>query len=112
MFIAGLGTLFFGFAVGWIVYRILRLRAGIPALSDLITILGVIGGAAVIALFRSDVLFGWYAIGLVLGFFAYFAVGLMLYGKQEVQPWRIEKIPPTPAPDSQSTAHADVRDAS
>jgi hypothetical protein len=80
LFIAGLGTVFFGFAVGWIAYRILRLRAGIPALSDFITILGAIGGAAVIALFRSDVLFGWYAIGLVLGFFAYFAVGLMLYG--------------------------------
>jgi hypothetical protein len=72
----------------------------------------VVGGAAVIALFRSDVLFGWYSIGLVLGFFAYFAVGLKLYGKQEVQPWRIEKIPPTPAPDSQSTSHADIRDAS
>jgi hypothetical protein len=40
------------------------------------------------------VLFGWYSIGLVLGFFAYIAVGLLLYGKQEVQPWRIEKMPP------------------
>jgi len=112
MFIAGLGAIFFGLAVGWIAYRILRLRAGAPALSDLITIFGVIGGAAVIALFRSDVLFGWYSIGLIIGFFAYFAIGLMLYGKQEVQPWRVENIPPTPLPDTQANAHPDVRDAS
>jgi hypothetical protein len=98
MFIAGLGAIFFGFAIGWIAYRILRLRAGAAGLSDFFTILGVIGGAAVITLFKSDVLFGLYSVGLVIGFFAYFSVGLMLYGKQEVQPWRIEQIPPTPAP--------------
>lgn len=87
MFIAGLGAFFFGLAVGWVAYRILRLRAGAPWLSDLIAMLGVIGGAAVLALFRGDMLFGWYSIGLILGFFAYFAVGLRLSGKQEVQPW-------------------------
>jgi 4-amino-4-deoxy-L-arabinose transferase-like glycosyltransferase len=112
MFIVGLGAIFFGFAVGWIVYRILRLRAGTAALSDLIAILGVIGGAAVIALFRSDVLFGWYSIGLVIGFFAYFAVGLRLYGQQEVQPWRMEQIPPTSMPATPSNTHPDTRDAS
>ncbi len=94
MFIAGLGAIFFGCAIGWIAYRILRQRASAAALSDFFTILGVIGGAAVIALFKSDVLFGLYAVGLVIGFFAYLAVGLVLYGKQELQPWRIEQIPP------------------
>ena len=105
MFIAGLGALVFGLTVGWMAYRILRLRVGASWLSDLIAILGVIGGAAVLALLRSDVLFGWYAIGLVLGFFAYLAVGLILYGKQEVQPWRLEPIPATSIPDTQSDAH-------
>jgi hypothetical protein len=105
MFITGLGALVFGLTVGWMVYRILRLRAGASWLSDLIAILGVIGGAAVLALLRSDVLFGWYAIGLVLGFFAYLAVGLILYGKQEVQPWRLEQIPATSMPDTRSDAH-------
>jgi len=104
MFIIGLGTFFFGLVVGWIVYRIMRLRAGVAGVSDLIAILGVIGGAAVLALLRSDAVFGWYSIGLVIGFFAYFAVGLVLYGKQEVQPWRVEPIPPTSTPDTQSTA--------
>lgn len=105
MFIAGLGAIFFGFAIGWIAYRMLRLRASAAALSDFFTILGVLGGAAVIALFKSDVLFGLYAVGLVIGFFAYLAVGLMLYGKQELQPWRIEQIPPTPTPGPPATAN-------
>jgi hypothetical protein len=98
MFIAGLGAIFFGCAIGWIAYRILRQRASAAALSDFFTLLGVIGGAAVIALFKSDVLFGLYSVGLVVGFFAYLAVGLILYGKQELLPWRIEQIPPTPTP--------------
>jgi len=105
MFIAGLGAIFFGCAIGWIGYRILRQRASAAALSDFFTILGVIGGAAAIALFKSDVLFGLYAVGLVIGFFAYLAVGLMLYGKQELQPWRIEQIPPTPTPGTPSNAN-------
>ena len=106
MFIAGLGAIFFGAAIGWIAYRILRQRAtSVAALSDFFTILGVIGGAAVIALFKSDVLFGLYSVGLVIGFFAYLAVGLTLYGKQEVQPWRIEQIPPTPTPAAPSNAN-------
>lgn len=96
MFIAGLGAVFFGLLVGWIAYRVLRLRAGIPWLSDLIVLLGIIAGAAVLALFRSEVLFGWYSTGLVIGFFAYFAVGVILYGKQEVQFWRLEPVSPPP----------------
>ena len=112
MLIVGLGAIFFGFAVGWIAYRVLRLRARAPWLSNLIALLAVIGGAAVTALLRSDVAFGWYSIGLVLGFFSYFAVGLSLYGKQEVLPWRLEPIPPTSPPDTQSPVHPDTRDAS
>jgi len=98
MFIAGLGAIFFGCAIGWIAYRILRQRASAAALSDFFTILGVIGGAAVIALFKSDVLFGLYSLGLVIGFFAYFAISLRLYGKQELQPWGFGRIAPTPTP--------------
>jgi hypothetical protein len=100
MFIVGLGALFFGLTIGWMTYRILRFRVGIPGFSDLIAILAALGGATVLALFRSDVLFGWYSIGLLIGFFAYFAVGFRLFGKQEVlQPWPLEQIPP-PSPPS------------
>ena len=95
MFIVGLGAMCFGLTLGWIMYRILRLRAGSLWLSYLIAMLGIIGGAAALALFSNDVLFGWYSIGLVIGFFAYLAVGLILYGTQEVQPWRLEEFVPT-----------------
>ncbi|HET7641238.1 MAG TPA: hypothetical protein VFK47_21190 [Ktedonobacteraceae bacterium] len=121
MFISGLGAILFGLAIGWIVYRVLRSREGAAVLSDLITVLGIIGGAAVIALFKSDLLFGLYSLGLVIGFFAYFAIGLWLYGKQEVQPWLLGSttrtpIPaptPTPIPDTTlQTNSSDIGDAS
>lgn len=95
MFIVGLGAVFFGLIIGWIAYRILRHKSGPPWLSDLIALLGIIAGAAALAFFRNDAIFGWYAIGLALGFFAHFAVGVILYGKQEVQPWRLEQHSPT-----------------
>jgi hypothetical protein len=107
MFIVGLGAVCFGITIGWMAYRIMRLRAGIPGLSDIIAILGAIGGAAILAIFRNDVLFGWYSVGLVIGFFAYFAVGVVLYGKEEVQPWRLEQIPPASTPEVQSGADKD-----
>ena len=105
LFIAGFGALVFGLIVGWMASRILRQRAGTSWLSDLIALLGVMAGAAILALLRSDVLFGWYAIGLVLGFFAYLTVGLILYGKQVVQPWRLEPILPTSTLDTPSDTH-------
>jgi hypothetical protein len=98
MFIVGLGAVLFGITIGWMTYRIQRFRVAIPGLSDIIAILAAIGGAAVLALFRNDVLFGWYAIGLVIGFFGYFAVGLRLFGIQELQPWRLEPVPPPATP--------------
>lgn len=94
MFIVGLGAVFFGLTIGWIAYRILRHKVGAPWMQDLIALLGIIAGAAVLAFFKDDVLFGWYAIGLVIGFFAYFAVGVILFGKQEMWPWRLEQVSP------------------
>lgn len=102
MFIAGLGAVFFGLVVGWISYRTLRLTAGANLLSDIAIIIAAVGGAAVTTLLKDEAVFGWYAIGLAIGFFAYFAVGLILYGKQELQPWQ---IPPAPAPVSPPDAH-------
>src|SRR5581483_6876113 len=97
MFIAGLGTILFGLTIGWISYRIMRLRAAPAALADLYTLLAVIGGAAIIALLRDSTLFGLYSLGLVIGFFGYLGLGVQLYGKQELTPWRVEQLAP-PAP--------------
>lgn len=45
-------------------------------LSDIATVVGAVGGAAVTTLFDDGDAFGYYSIGLAVGFFAYFAVGL------------------------------------
>lgn len=76
-----LGAGGFGALVGWYVYYINRYRKSDVQLTDLVTLIGVIGGGAVLALFpaRSD-LFGAYGIGLFGGFFGYFLVLVILVG--------------------------------
>ena len=69
------GAAFFGAVVGWYVYYINRYRTGDVQLSDLVTLIGVIGGSAVTALFESGTeLFGAYGLGLGIGFFSYLIV--------------------------------------
>jgi len=96
MFITGLGAVFFGFVIGWISYRTLRLAAGTNLLSAIAIIIATVGGAAVITLLKDEVMFGWYAIGLAIGFLVYFALGLGRYGKQELQLWQMPPAAATP----------------
>ena len=72
----------FGAVVGWYVYYINRYRKDDVQLSDIVTLIGAIGGAAVLALFpeRTD-LFGAYGIGLAAGFFMYFFILIILVNK-------------------------------
>jgi hypothetical protein len=67
------GAFSFGVLIGWYVYYINRYRRGDVQLGDLVTLIGVLGGSAVLVLFpaRTD-LFGAYGIGLAVGFFGYF----------------------------------------
>jgi len=106
MFIAGLGVLFFGLVLGWITYRTLRLKAGTGVLADIVAILGALVGAGITVLFRSDVLFGLYSIGLALGFFAYVGIDLVFYGKQGAIPWRMVVVPPADTPVPSPDTHA------
>ena len=89
MFITGLGAIFFGLVIGWISYRTQRLTAGTNLLSAIAVIIATVGGAAVVTLLKDEIMFGWYAIGLVIGFLVSFALGLGLYGKQEWQLWQM-----------------------
>jgi hypothetical protein len=69
----------FGMLVGWYVYYINRYRKSDVQVGDLVTLLGVLGGASILALFPSGTdLFGGYGIGLAIGFFGYFTVLLVL----------------------------------
>lgn len=67
------GAIGFGALIGWYVYYVNRHRTDKVQLSDIVTLIGAIGGAAILAIFpaKSD-LFGAYGIGLAAGFFGYF----------------------------------------
>jgi hypothetical protein len=69
----------FGALIGWYVYYINRHRKAGVSVTDLVTLIGVIGGSAILGLFpaRGD-LFGAYGIGLAGGFFLYFLVMTVL----------------------------------
>jgi len=72
-----LGPGCFGLVVGWVCYRTLRRKAEGVALGDIAGVIGAIGGATVVALFKSGA-FDAYCIGLAIGFFAYFIVGMII----------------------------------
>lgn len=68
--------------VGWYVYYINRYRKGDVQFSDLTTLVGILGGAGIISLFKAGTdLFGAYGIGLAIGFFGYFLTLLGMVGK-------------------------------
>ena len=67
------GAAGFGFVIGWFVYYINRYRKGDVQFSDITTLIGILGGGAILALFEAQTdLFGAYGIGLFAGFFSYF----------------------------------------
>jgi hypothetical protein len=73
------GAAGFGALIGWYVYYINRYRKGSIQLSDLVTLVGILGGGAILALFPAGTdLFGAYGLGLFSGFFGYFIVLLIL----------------------------------
>jgi ABC-type Co2+ transport system permease subunit len=70
-----LGAICLGVVIGWITYRTLRRQGETVAVSDIASVVGAVGGAAVTALFATKELFGWYSIGLAVGFFLYMILG-------------------------------------
>ena len=62
----------FGVIIGWRLYFTDRYRTAAVDFGDLSTVISIIGGGAVLALFQSGTdLFGAYGIGLAIGFFSY-----------------------------------------
>jgi len=74
-----MGAWAFGFVIGWYLYYVNRYRQSEVKLTDLVTLIGAVGGGAVLALFpaRTD-LFGAYGIGLFCGFIIYFIILFIL----------------------------------
>lgn len=66
------GIVCFGLLIGFITYRTLARTTDNASISDLATVIGAVGGGAVTAIVRPQTnLFGWYAIGLLVGFIVY-----------------------------------------
>jgi hypothetical protein len=97
-----LGAGGFGALIGWFIYSINRYRTGEVKLADVVSLIGAIGGAAVLELFapQSD-LFGAYGIGLFVGFFGYFLVLLtfVAISKSHSVTWFLDGRSKKPAPD-------------
>jgi hypothetical protein len=84
-----LGAFCFGLVIGWITYRTVR-RTKTTGLSDIASVIGAVGGAAVVSLFPQETdAFNAYCIGLAIGFFAYLIVaGLIEYlGGSKIGRW-------------------------
>lgn len=79
-----LGAGAFGAVIGWLLYYLNRYRGGDVQLADIVTIIGAIGGGAILALFPAESeLFGAYGIGLFVGFFGYLATLMVLVRRSE-----------------------------
>jgi hypothetical protein len=75
------GAFSFGLVLGWFLYFLNRYRKEV-SLADLTTVIGAVGGGAILALFPAKTdLFGAYGIGLAAGFFGYFLILMALVAK-------------------------------
>jgi len=74
----------FGLIIGWFIYYINRHRKDDVTVSDLVTLVGVLGGATILALFPAQTdLFGAYGVGLAIGFFGYFVTLLIMVRRSD-----------------------------
>jgi uncharacterized membrane protein YeaQ/YmgE (transglycosylase-associated protein family) len=81
-----ISSICFGLVIGWVTYRTLR-RNQTNGLSDVATILGAVGGAAITTLFPSGTeMFSYYCIGLAIGFFTYLIVAGIIVVRSEDKP--------------------------
>ena len=73
------GAVCFGIVTGWICYRTLRRNQAASGLSDIATVIGAIGGAAITGIWKPGTsAFAGYCIGLMVGFFLYLIVSYIV----------------------------------
>lgn len=114
-----LGAGGFGAILGWFLYFTNRYRKADIQLTDLVTVIGAIGGAAILTLFPEETdLFAAYGIGLFCGFFAYFLILVVLVWRSPNfdKDWFLDGRRKRPAtdqtipPGTATTAHPMGRD--
>lgn len=106
MTISEYGSLGFGTVIGWYVYYINRYRKSDVQISDITTLIGAIGGAAIMVLFKGSgtggELFGAYGVGLAIGFFSYYLALVILVARSQNfdSDWFLDGRRRAPSPDS------------
>jgi hypothetical protein len=80
------GSIGFGMVIGWVTYYTMRKNTQERTLADITVILSALVGPAVLAVFPApqegkQTMFGYYGIGLAIGFFAYYIVFVLLLWK-------------------------------
>jgi hypothetical protein len=104
------GAFAFGLVVGWFTYFVNRHRREDVSLADVATIIGALGGGAVLALFPEESrLFGAYGMGLAVGFFGYFVllVVMVLATHGWTLEWFLDGRKPPPGKDQIVSADPD-----
>lgn len=77
------GALCFGVVTGYIAYRTLIRAHEKASISDLATVIGVVGGGVITGLFKpTSKGFGYYSIGLLVGMAVFLALFFWFNGKQ------------------------------
>ncbi len=78
------GAFWFGLVIGFITYRTLRHKKA-AGISDIATVIGAVGGAAILALFPAQSSsFDFYAGGLAVGFFLYLILATLFAKDKKV----------------------------
>ena len=72
------GAFCFGLVIGYVTYRTLR-RTASKGISDIASVIGALGGAAVLKLFPAESdSFNGYSKGLAIGFFSYLFISVVI----------------------------------
>lgn len=81
--VTSIGAVCFGAVIGYVTYRALARTTPSASISDLAAVVGAVGGAVVTGLFAPGTdIFGWYAIGLLLGMAIYPTIFFWLAGRE------------------------------
>jgi len=81
------GSIGFGMVIGWVTYYTMRKNTKERTLADITVIISALIGPAVIAVFPAPVestkqtMFGYYGIGLAIGFFLYYILFVIFLWK-------------------------------
>ncbi len=101
MVVTAVGALVFGLVVGFITYRTLVRTADKAAVTDLVAVVGVLGGGVVTTLYHpAGEPFAWYAIGLALGMTGFFLAYWKMNGKKALAEVMVDETVAPPREDT------------